>query len=131
MYICIIKTIHSMKPVINNTGFGWIIVDNKKYEYDIVISSDGDIKKRKKKLSKKVYGTSHKLSLEEAKFILEKECRNIIIGSGQYGILHLSDEAMEYFNKLDVHIILLPTPEAINKWNEIPETSSAVFHVTC
>jgi hypothetical protein len=120
-----------MKPIINKTGFGWIEIDHIKYEHDVLIRSDGEIVKRKKKLSKKIYGTSHKLSLEEARYISENNCRNLIIGSGQYGILHLSEDAIHFFKTKDIHVILLPTPEAINKWNEVTKTACAVFHVTC
>lgn len=42
----------------------------------------GRIKRRKKKLSKRIYGTSHTLSLDEAKHIFEKGTRTLIIGAG-------------------------------------------------
>ena len=38
--------------------------------------------KRKKKLSKKYYGTSHVISKDEAEFVFEKGCEQLIIGSG-------------------------------------------------
>ena len=47
--------------------------------------------KRKKKLSKKYYGTSHMLSKDEAKFVFESGCE-LILGSGQMGNVHLSPE---------------------------------------
>ena len=56
-----------MKPGISDTGFGYITIEGSTIEHDIVIRLSGEIKKRKKKLSKAVYGTSHTVSLEEAK----------------------------------------------------------------
>ena len=50
-----------MNPVINKTSFGSITVNGESYDHDIIISLDGKIKKRKKKLSKAVYGTSHNM----------------------------------------------------------------------
>ena len=47
-----------MKPVINKTEFGSITINEEKYHHDIIIALDGNVKKRKKKLSKVVYGTS-------------------------------------------------------------------------
>jgi hypothetical protein len=41
------------------------------YGHDVVIRLSGKVKKRKKKLSKAKYGTSHKVSLEEAEHIFE------------------------------------------------------------
>ena len=58
-----------MKPKIDSTNFGSITVDGKTFDYDILIRLNGQVEKREKALSKEVYGTSHKVSLEEAKYI--------------------------------------------------------------
>ncbi len=47
---------------IEETRFGNITIDGKTYDHDVVIRLFGDVIKRKKKLSKKYYGTSHVLS---------------------------------------------------------------------
>ena len=76
-----------MKPEITRTGFGYIEIDRSKINHDIFIRLSGEIKKRKKKLSKAVYGTSHKISLEEAKHIFQDGAERLIIGSGQFGLV--------------------------------------------
>jgi len=53
-----------MKPKIEATAFGSITIDGREIENDVLLRLDGSVKKRKKKLSKKVYGTSHTISLE-------------------------------------------------------------------
>ena len=58
-----------MKPSINDSGFGYIIIEDSKIDYDIIIRLSGEIKKRKKKLSKAVYGTTHIISFEDAKYV--------------------------------------------------------------
>jgi len=63
----------------------------------VIIRLSGEVVKRKKKLSKKYYGTSHVLSKDEAKFVFEKGCEQLILGSGQMGNVHLSPEAGAYF----------------------------------
>ena len=78
---------------IQKTTFGAITIDGKTYEHDVVIRLSGEVVKRKKKLSKKYYGTSHVLSRDEAKFVFEKGCEQLIVGSGQMGNVHLSPEA--------------------------------------
>ena len=70
---------------IENTSFGTITMDGKTYEHDVVVRLSGEVVKRKKKLSKKYYGTSHILSKDEAKFVFEKGCEQLIVGSGQMG----------------------------------------------
>ena len=78
---------------IENATFGTITIDRKTYEHDVVVRLSGEVVKRKKKLSKKYYGTSHILSKDEAKFVFEKGCEQLIVGSGQIGNVRLSPEA--------------------------------------
>lgn len=120
-----------MKPEINDTSFGSITVDGKKYSHDIVIRLDGKVEKRKKKLSKEKYGTSHKLSLEEAKHIFEEGARQLIIGSGQTGYVELSDDAAQLFLDEECKVQLLPTQKAILAWNDADGQTIGLFHVTC
>ncbi len=74
-----------MKPTIDQTAFGSITIEGTTFEHDVLIHLNGEIEKRKKKLSKAIYGTSHVLSLDEAKFVYEKGTKRLIIGSGQPG----------------------------------------------
>jgi hypothetical protein len=87
--------------------------------------------KRKKKLSKKYYGTPHVLSKDEAKFVFERGCEQLIVGSGQMGKLHLSPEAEAYFAKKGCKVLLQPTPEAIHVFNKSHAKKIWLFHVTC
>src|SRR5213592_1858165 len=84
---------------IERTTFGTITIDGKTYEHDVIIRLSGEVARRKKKLSKKYYGTSHVLSKDEAKFVFETGCEQLILGSGQMGNVHLSPEAEAYFAK--------------------------------
>jgi hypothetical protein len=103
---------------IENATFGTITIDGKTYEHDVVIRLSGEVVKRKKKLSKKYYGTSHMLSKDEAKFVFEKGCNQLIVGSGQMGNVRLSPEAEAYFAKKDCKVLLQPTPDAIQVFNK-------------
>ena len=95
---------------IEGTTFGTITIDGKTYEHDVIIRLSGEVMKRKKKLSKKYYGTSHVLSMDEAKFIFERGCEQLILGSGLMGNVHLSPEAEAYFAKKGCKVLLQPTP---------------------
>ena len=103
---------------IEGTAFGSITIDGETYEHDVVIQLSGEVVKRKKKLSKKYYGTSHVLSKDEAKFVFERGCEQLIVGSGQMGNVHLSPEAEAYFAKKGCKVLLQPTPEAIQLFNK-------------
>ncbi len=120
-----------MRPRIDSTKFGSIAIDGSSIEHDVLIRLSGEIKKRKKKLPKAVFGTSHIISIEEAEQKFEKGADRLIIGSGQDGNVTLSKEASEYFKKRDVQVDLSPTPDAIHQWNKAKDSTIGLFHVTC
>jgi hypothetical protein len=120
-----------MKPKIDRTKFGSITIGGEKYTHDVVIRTNGEVKKRKKKLSKAVFGTSHTVSLDEAKHIYEKGAKEIIIGSGQNGMVKLSKEADEFFSSKKCKVDILLTEEAIKRWNESEKKAVGMFHITC
>jgi hypothetical protein len=120
-----------MKPSIDQTSFGSITIEGTIFEHDVIIRLNGLVEKRKKKLSKAVYGTSHIVSLAEARHVHEKGTERLIIGAGQYGNVTLSDEAADYFKRKHCQVDLLPTPTAIRTWNESEGAVTGLFHVTC
>ena len=120
-----------MKPKIDKTRFGSITVAGEEYDHDILIRMNGKVEKRKKSLSKQVFGTSHIISLAEAELIFEKGVSRIIIGTGQTGMVQLSPEAATFFKQKGCTVELLPTPEAIQRWNEAKGTTGGMFHITC
>jgi hypothetical protein len=121
-----------MKPHINESMFGSIIIENKKYRHDIFIDLDGHIKKRKKKLSKKKYGTSHIISLEEIQYIYQEGTVLIILGTGQYARARLSEEAEGYLKSKKCKVKPLSTETAVEAWNETKHSKTiGLFHVTC
>jgi len=70
-----------MKPVINKTEFGSITVDEERYDHDIMITLDGKVKKRKKKLSN-----------EASEFLKNKHCKIL---------LRPTPEAIQEWNKTE------------------------------
>jgi hypothetical protein len=120
-----------MKPRIDETKFGSITIEGRTIEHDVIVRMNGKTKKRKKKLSKAAYGTSHVLSLDEAEHIYEENAERLIIGTGQSGMLQLSVEAADYFKRKQCQVELLPTPKAIQAWNKAEGRVICMFHITC
>ena len=120
-----------MKPSIDRTEFGSITIEGEVFEHDVIIRLNGEVTKRKKKLSKAIYGTSHTISLDEAKYVYQKGAERLIIGAGQQGTVYLSDEAADYFKRKGCQVELLPMPEVIRAWNEAEGDLIGLFHVTC
>lgn len=96
-----------------------------------MIIERGEIKKRKKKPSKKFrdeFGHTP-VSIEEN---IPWKCRQLIIGSGVTGALPVMDAVKRKAEKRDVELIILPTPRALERLNkESTDDTNAILHVTC
>jgi hypothetical protein len=119
------------RPQINAAPFGSITIDGQEIRHDVILRLDGSIEKRKKKLSKRVYGTSHTISLKEAKHVYEKGAELLIIGTGHSGLVELSDEAEKYLKKQGCRVKAKATPQAVHVWNNSSENAIGLIHVTC
>jgi hypothetical protein len=117
--------------MIDGTVFGSITIAHEEYQHDVIIRLNGEVKKRKKKLSKALYGTSHIVSLAEAQFVYETGAQRLIVGTGQEGNVTLSEEAANYFKQVQCEVQTLSTPQAIRLWNETKGAVIGLFHVTC
>jgi len=120
-----------MQPRIDQTQFGSVTIDGEVFTHDVIIRLGGRVAKRKKKLSKAVYGTSHTISLAEAKHVYQKGVARLLIGAGQHGRVALSEEAAAYFERNRCQVQLLPTPEVIPVWNQAEGAVIGLLHVTC
>jgi hypothetical protein len=120
-----------MQPQIDSVRFGTITIAGKPIKHDIVIAPDGKVRKRKKKLSKQVYGTSHTLSLAEAEETWQQGAQMLIIGTGHTDRVRLSPEAQAYLKSKGCQVELLPTPKAIKRWNKAEGDVIGLFHITC
>ena len=120
-----------MKPRIDGTSFGSITVDGLKIKNDVVLRLDGSVVKRQKKLSKQVYSTSHIISKAEAKHVYDKGAELLIIGTGRFDSVRLSEEAAAYLKEQKCRTLLAPTQKAVRLWNGAEGLVIGLFHVTC
>ena len=120
-----------MEPKIEKVKFGSITIEGEKHAHDIVIRLNGDVEKRRKKLSKQVYGTSHTISLAEAENVYEEGAERLIIGGGHLGSVKLSREAADYFKGKGCEVEMHPISKAVKVWNKADERCIGLFHVTC
>ena len=110
-------------------SFGLIRIDGVTYEYDVVIDR-GEIRKRKKKLSKPfrdAFGHTP-LTIEEN---IPWRCHRLVIGTGAHGALPVMDEVKREAERRKIDLLLLPTPKAIKVLEQDPGGTNAILHVTC
>jgi hypothetical protein len=113
----------------DNFSFGFLRIDGKTYENDVVIDS-GKIRKREKKPSKRFrddFGHTP-LSIEEK---IPWKCHRLVIGTGAYARLPVMDDVQREAKRRKVELVLLPTSKAIEVLNGEPEATNAILHITC
>ncbi len=110
-------------------SFGSIRIDEVIYEKDVVIDR-GQVRKRKKKQSKKYRGEfGHTpLSAEED---IPWNCRRLVIGTGVNASLPVTREVKQEAKLRKVELIVLPTREAIKELERDPNETNAILHLTC
>ena len=109
-------------------SFGSIRIDGITYEHDVVIDQ-GQVRKRKKKPSKKFrdkFGHTP-LSAEEE---IPWTCRRLVIGTGT-GALPVMDEVKREATRRKIKLLIFPTVEAIEELKRRPRDTNAILHVTC
>jgi hypothetical protein len=108
--------------------FGSIRIDGVTYEDDVVIDR-GEVRKRKKKPSKKFraeFGHTP-LSIEEK---IPWKCRRLVVGTGS-GALPVMQEVKREAKRREVELLILSTVQAIEILKRDPADTNAVLHVTC
>ncbi len=109
-------------------SFGSIRINGVTYEHDVVIDG-GNVRKRKKKPSKKFrdeFGHTP-ISIEEE---IPWECRRLIIGTGT-GALPVMDDVMREAKRRKIELLVLTTADAIEALKKDPHGTNAILHVTC
>ena len=99
-------------------SFGSIRIDGTTYEHEVVIDG-GQIRKRKKKPSKKfrdAFGHTP-LSVEEE---IPWKCRRLVIGTGT-GALPVMEEVKQEAKRRKIKLVVLPTAKAIEVLKKEPD----------
>jgi glucokinase len=129
-----LKKRYAVRPTysqVRQSAPGEVTVGRKVYARDVYISVTGKVKKRHKSLAREQYGTAHHLGPKE----LERVCKGgpeiLFIGTGQQGRVEVTEEGLQYLQQRAIECRALPTPEAIEAYNESKQRKAALLHVTC
>ena len=113
---------------IEEYSFGSIRIDEVSYDHDVVIGR-GDVRKRKKKPSKKfrdAFGHTPVSTVEK----LPWKCRRLVIGTGT-GALPVMEDVKREAKRRKIELLILPTAKAIEVLRQSPDETNAILHVTC
>lgn len=116
------------------TGFGYIIINGRRYEEDVVVSRS--VKVRRKEISyylRKEFGHTPLTGEELMHYFSEDPPEVIVVGTGQSEMMPLVG-VEEACRELGAELIVKRTPEAAEIFNELQSKGKkvgAVFHLTC
>ena len=105
-------------------SFGSVRIDGVSYDHDVVIDR-GEVRKRKKKASKKfreAFGHTP-LSLEEG---IPWKCRRLVVGTGT-GALPVMEGVKAEAQRRKIELLILGRAEAIEELKRRPEGSKAIL----
>jgi hypothetical protein len=114
---------------VTDYSFGSIRVDGVTYDHDLIIDR-GKIRKRKKAASRKFRGAYGHTPLSAAEDIPWR-CRRLVIGTGADGALPVLQQVRDEARHRKVHLVVLPTAEAIGALTQTTKDTNAILHLTC
>lgn len=112
---------------VEKVSFGEIVIDGKVWSDDLVIDH-GRISLRNKsvsRMSKANYGHTPLTVHENIPWV----CSTLVIGTGIYGSLPVTDEVFKMADELSVTLVVKKLKDAVKHLND-PDTNF-VLHLTC
>jgi len=116
---------------VDSFSFGSIVIDGKKYRKDMIFLPDGTVKQRRGGFL--MFG-SHDIKKEEIEELYGAGAEVAVVGIGTSSRARLAQRAANYVQGAKLGLLLLPSPEAVEKLNELVDQGkkvAALIHITC
>lgn len=116
----------------DSSSFGQVVIDGRPYGDILVIGKQ--IEERDDSRLDQELGTDHLIGNWEVEELLSNNPEVVIIGAGTAGLLEVRPEIKEKFRKAKVELVVLNTPAAIQKYNQLALQNKRVnilTHTTC
>lgn len=117
---------------INSLKFGQVVIADKKYSQVIIF--DGKVEERDSQKLNSLFATAHIMGDWEKEQLLKDQPEVVVIGSGFQSLFETPDDFVKSCKERGIELFLLPTPEAVNKYNDLMKTEkkvNALIHTTC
>lgn len=115
-------------PVIEPITEERLVIGGAHYTYDVIITPNGDVLHRKRRLAKEVHGTGKRLALQEIKSILtrfEKRPRTLVISTVEPNEV-VDEEIVQFLQGENCDLITASHAELPVTYREAPDPKAAV-----
>ena len=108
--------------------FGKAKYDNSVFSEDIIVSTDGDVYSRA--------ADGLRVTPEELDASIDENTKIVVVGTGHYGVVRVTPEAMSYLKDSKIELVEKPTKEAVEYYNKRMSVKgrkpkiTAIIHVT-
>ncbi|AEA46130.1 Mth938-like domain-containing protein [Archaeoglobus veneficus] len=113
--------------LIEDYGFGRIVVKGRTYTSDVIVFWDGSVKEwwRKK---------GHYADINDVKSVLDAKPEVIVFGTGKYGAMKVDENAVKELEKMGIHVEVDITERATKIFNDLVAAGKRAVlaaHLTC
>jgi hypothetical protein len=112
--------------VIEAYKFGEIVISGKTYQTDVIVYDDHVDSQWWRK-------QGHNLEPDDISQVIEARPDTVIFGTGQPGLMKVSDTTIGEMKKLQIEAIIMPTEQACREYNRIVRERKVIacLHLTC
>ena len=113
-------------PQIETYRFGYILIDGRPYDQDVIILPDRVLGGWWRK-------EGHVLRPGDLEAVFEAAPDLLVVGQGAYGKMQVPPETRQALHAAGIELVALPTEKACRTYNRLRErkTVAAALHLTC
>jgi hypothetical protein len=109
---------------ITHYSFGCIVVDGQEHDRDVIVLPDRVVGGWWRK-------DGHSLVDGDLDDVLDDLPERLIVGTGAYARMKPKQEALDALRERGIDVDVVPTPEAVERFNAAGEGAAAALHLTC
>jgi hypothetical protein len=110
---------------IDDYSFGNIVIGGRSYSKDVIIYAD-------RVFSPWWRQDGHLLQRADLDESALSGYREIIIGTGYYGVMKVPDEMVRHLESIGLSVTVMKTTDAVKRYNDSDEKAAvAALHLTC
>jgi hypothetical protein len=115
-----------MAKKIESYAFGRIVIDGQAYNADLILLPDRIVDGWWRQ-------EGHVLHPADLDAVFDAAPAVLIVGQGAYSRMRVADETARAVERAGIEFIVLPTPEAVERYNSLPagQRAAAALHLTC